>query len=418
MSPGIYIMLAAIAISIVCDLYLFNALRRAFTNRLVQGRFFKPVYWGLAGLLVLGALIALFPLFGIGKRAAILMVFCVVLACRFCLLPFLLINDWRESIRKKKQVQTPAAARPNSEAISRSQFLAKAGLIATAAPIGALIYGTTTVYDYHIQRVKLYMPNLPKKFDGLKLGQLSDIHSGSLKDKKAVNRGLDMLLGEKPDLIFFTGDLVNHVTSEMRDWQDVFARVKAPLGVFSSMGNHDYGDYHDWNSWQEQQKNIDDMVQTHKNMGWQLLRNENRRLKVDGEEIGILGCENWGLFSQFPKYGKLDLTTRNTDDLPVKLLLSHDPTHWRQEVLPHYPNIDMMFAGHTHGMQFGVRSEYIQLSPIELMYHEWAGHYRQGAQQLYVNVGFGFLAYPGRLGILPEITIFELKASTDPALKA
>ncbi|WP_431200953.1 metallophosphoesterase [Mucilaginibacter sp. P25] len=182
------------------------------------------------------------------------------------------------------------------------------------------------------------------------------------------------------------------------------------------MGNHDYGDYGDWNSPADKKKNHDDLITTHKNMGWNLLRNENRRLKINGEEIGILGIENWSEYSRFPKYGRMDLAVKNTDDLPVKLLLSHDPSHWRAEVLPKYPQIDAMFAGHTHGMQFGVRTPHFQYSPIKYVYNEWAGHYQENKQQLYVNVGFGFVGLTGRVGILPEITIFTLKAGRDPSL--
>jgi predicted MPP superfamily phosphohydrolase len=188
-----------------------------------------------------------------------------------------------------------------------------------------------------------------------------------------------------------------------------FSKVKAPLGVFSSLGNHDYGDYWDWPSEAAKQKNMDDLVATHNNLGWQLLRNENRRLKIGNEEIGILGCENWGTLHRFPRHGRMDLTVKNTDDLPVKLLLSHDPSHWRAEVLPKYPQIDMVFAGHTHGMQMGVQTEHFQWSPVQYIYNEWAGFYREGQQQLYVNVGYGFIGMPGRVGILPEITIFTLR---------
>jgi hypothetical protein len=203
----------------------------------------------------------------------------------------------------------------------------------------------------------------------------------------------------------------------MNGYQDIFAKVKAPLGVYSVLGNHDYGDYADWTSMTAKRKNLDNLKATHKNMGWDLLLNSNRRLKVDGEEIGILGVENWGALSRFPKYGKMEEAVKNTDDLPVKLLLSHDPSHWRAQVLPKYPQIDVMFSGHTHGMQFGVQTEHFQWSPIEFVYKEWAGLYRQDQQQLYVNVGYGFLGYPGRVGILPEITIFELKAGNpSPAL--
>jgi hypothetical protein len=202
----------------------------------------------------------------------------------------------------------------------------------------------------------------------------------------------------------------------MRDYQDIFARVKAPLGVFSSLGNHDYGDYLDWPNESWAQRNFQYLLDTHKNMGWDLLRNDHRRLKVNGEEIGILGVENWGAVNRFPNRGRLDLAMKDTEDLPVKLLLSHDPSHWRAQVLDH-PEIDVMFAGHTHGMQFGVRTKDFQWSPIRYIYKEWAGLYRERHQQLYVNVGYGFLGYPGRLGILPEITIFTLKASADPSLQ-
>ena len=201
----------------------------------------------------------------------------------------------------------------------------------------------------------------------------------------------------------------------MIHYQDIFSKVKAPLGVYSSLGNHDYGDYGTWPSMADKKKDHEDLIATHKNMGWNLLLNEHRRLKVNGEEIGILGVENWGELTMFPKYGRMDLTTKNTDDLPVKLLLSHDPSHWRGEVLSQYPQIDAMFSGHTHGMQFGVRTDYFQWSPIEYVYKEWAGLYQEGKQQLYVNVGYGFVGLAGRVGILPEITIFTLKAGQDPS---
>ena len=280
-----------------------------------------------------------------------------------------------------------------------------------AIPLASLSYGVfSSAYDYRVKRRTLYLPNLPKAFDGIKLGQLSDIHSGSFYDRKAVIGGVDMLLKEKPDMIFFTGDLVNNVASEMYEYQDIFSKVKAPLGVFSVLGNHDYGDYHYGQGTSAAKiKNLADVKKTHKNMGWDLLLNENRRLKIDGEEIAILGIENWGV-GRFAKYGRMDLAIKDIDDVPVKLLLSHDPSHWRAQVLPEYPQIDAMFSGHTHGMQFGLVTEKFQWSPAQYIYKEWAGLYKQGLQQLYVNVGYGFLGYPGRVGILPEITIFELRS--------
>jgi len=408
---------------LIVDFYLIRGIRVGFKKwKFAQKKTFSVIYWLLSVAITFGLFISIFAQTGLGFRAAFLLVFCLLVFTKALFLPFMLADDIRRLVKWYKQKKTtPAPAEEKADtfkAIPRSEFLMKAGLLAGSIPLAGLTYGTISgVYDYRVQYHKLYLPNLPKAFDGMRLGQISDIHSGSFYNKKAVAGGVEMLMKEKADVIFFTGDLVNIYASEMKDYQDIFAKVKAPLGVYSSLGNHDYGDYLDWREEDIKVKNFKAIVETHKNMGWDLLRNENRRLKVGGEEIGILGVENWSAMSRFLKRGRMDLAVKNTDDLPVKLLLSHDPSHWRAEVLPQYPQIDAMFAGHTHGMQFGVRTEHFQWSPIKYIYNEWAGFYRQGAQQLYVNVGYGFLGYPGRLGILPEITIFELKASADPSLQ-
>jgi len=409
---------------VLADIYITTGLRATFKKwRFLQGKYFLIIYWAVSLLLIAGLIGSVYTKFNVGLKGAILLLFFLLLFCKVCFLPFILVDDvrrlalWVARKRHKPEPEFPAST-PKPDTIPRSEFLLKAGLIAGALPLAGLSYSIiNSVYDYRIKRRTLYLPNLPKAFDGIKLGQLSDIHSGSFYNKKAVLGGIEMLLNEKPDVIFFTGDLVNVKTSEMQHYQDIFAKVKAPLGVYSVLGNHDYGDYAWWPDAAAKRKNLDDLKATHKNMGWDLLMNENRRLKVDGEEIGILGIENWGQLSRFPKYGRMDLAVKNTDDLPVKLLLSHDPSHWRAQVLPQYPQIDVMFSGHTHGMQFGVQTEHFQWSPIQFVYKEWAGLYREAQQQLYVNVGYGFLGYPGRVGILPEITIFELKASANPALK-
>ena len=422
MQSQLPIILLICAISLLCDLYIVGGVRAALKKwTFTQTITFTWLYWGLSFALCFGILMTNFMHSGLGSRAALLLGFFLVLFSKLLFLPFMLADDirrvakWYKSRSAKK---ADSAKQPGPNAIPRSEFLMKAGLLAGAIPLAGITYGAISgAYDYRVKHRKLYLPNLPKAFDGIKLGQISDIHSGSFYNKKAVLGGVEMLLKEKPDFIFFTGDLVNKETKEMYDYQDIFSKVKAPLGVYSTLGNHDYGDYHDWNSWEEHEKNFRDMLVTHKNLGWDLLMNENRRLKVGGEEVGILGVENWGTLSWFQKRGRMDLATQNTADLPVKLLLSHDPSHWRAEVVPQYPKVDVMFAGHTHGMQFGVQTEHFRWSPVQYIYKEWAGFYREGAQQLYVNVGYGFLGYPGRLGILPEITIFELKAGADPLLQ-
>jgi len=398
---------------IAFDFYFYKAVLSVFKNWKPSTRkIFGIAWWTYSLLLIAGVFAGIFLNLFLTLRAIILVAFFLTCGSKFVMLPFLLIDDLRRfliKIVRPKQASDPREPLPG-DAIPRSEFLVKAGLVAAAVPLTSLSWGIVSgAYDYQVRRRNLYLPNLPKAFDGLTLGQITDVHSGSFYNKKAVNGGIDMLLGEKPDMIFFTGDLVNDMASEMRDYQDSFSRIKAPLGVYSCLGNHDYGDYHFGKGPSPAKaKNLQDVIKTHELMGWDLLMNENRRIKVDGEVIGVLGIENWGM-GRFPKYGRMDLAVKDTDDLPVKLLLSHDPSHWRNQVLTEYPQIDAMFSGHTHGMQFGVRTENMQWSPVQYIYKEWAGLYQENNQQLYVNVGYGFLGYPGRVGILPEITIFTLK---------
>jgi predicted MPP superfamily phosphohydrolase len=411
-----------IAALLLIDRYVLSGLRGLPQKR----RFFHKAsftrsYWIFNVSLLAVILLVIYIKVGFAVRLGLLILFFLGYLCKVSFALFILIDDLRRIgnylARKKTAPQKPGTP-PGPFAIPRSEFLMQAGLLAGVVPLAAIgLNMKSGLYDYHVKRHTLYLPNLPKAFDGLRLGQISDIHSGSFYNPRAVRGGVEMLMHEKADLIFFTGDLVNKITPEMRDYQDIFSKIKAPLGVFSSLGNHDYGDYADWPNEAAKQKNFNDLVTIHKNLGWDLLRNENRRLKIGNDEIGILGVENWGAIHRFPRRGRMDLTVKNTNDLPVKLLLSHDPSHWRAQVLPEYPQIDMVFAGHTHGMQMGVQTEHFQWSPVQYIYNEWAGFYREGAQQLYVNVGYGFIGIPGRVGILPEITIFELKAAADPKFK-
>ena len=417
-------LISSVAVFLLVDFYVIKGLpslakKWQFLNKknVVKG------YYILSALLLVGAILASIIEIKFQIRLAVLVYFFVVFLFKVCFAIFLLIDDLRRValyfIQSKKQKSPLVQSKEDSPFdIPRSEFLLKAGLLAGAVPLAALRLNMKSgLYDYEVRRLKLYLPNLPKAFDGLKLAQISDIHSGCFYDKKAVLGGVEMLIKEKVDLIFFTGDLVNDNVDEMGDYQDVFSKIKAPLGVFSILGNHDYGDYGYPVESSAKKKNHDDLIATHKNMGWNLLLNENRRIKVDNEEIGILGVENWGAFNNFPNYGRMDLTVKNTDDLPVKLLLSHDPSHWRAQVLPQYPQIDAMFSGHTHGMQLGVRTKNFQWSPIKHIYNEWAGLYNEGPRQIYVNVGYGFTGVEGRVGILPEITIFELKSGSAPPAK-
>jgi predicted MPP superfamily phosphohydrolase len=418
MANRIFVLLTLVLVVLALDFYIYKAILNARKNwSEVKRNRFSISWWAITLLFFIGIFLSIYFNIRLTIRAIILVAFFLSFIGKVFFALFLLVDDVRRLaiLVKRKVIQTKSSAIAG-EPIKRSDFLLKAGTIAAALPISSLSFGIISgAYDYKIVRQKLYLANLPKAFDGLSLAQISDIHSGSFYDRKSVLGGVEMLMKEKPDLIFFTGDMVNNIASEMREYQDIFSKLKAPLGVYSVLGNHDYGDYFFGRGPSAAKaKSLADVKQTHKNMGWNLLLNEHRSIKIGGEEIGILGIENWGA-GRFAKYGRMDLAVQNTDHFPVKLLLSHDPSHWRAQVLENYPQIDAMFSGHTHGMQFGVRTKEFQWSPVEYIYKEWAGLYHEKNQQLYVNVGYGFLGYPGRVGILPEITIFELKSGVAPA---
>jgi uncharacterized protein len=296
---------------------------------------------------------------------------------------------------------------PEGQGIPRSTFLSWLGLGLGGTLFGTLLFGFGNKYNYQVKKIKLSFKNLPAAFKGMRMVHISDIHSGSFQDIRAVNKGIDLILKQQPDLIVFTGDLVNDRATEMEPYQNSFGRLTAPLGVFSTLGNHDYGDYVQWPTAQAKIDNLEALKKVHANMGWRLLMNEHVVLDKKGEKIALLGIENWGAKARFPKYGKMDLAYPGTENIPFKILLSHDPSHWDAQILPEYPGIDLMLSGHTHGMQFGLENPYFKWSPVQWMYKQWAGLYEQGAQKLYVNRGYGFIGYPGRVGILPEITVIE-----------
>jgi uncharacterized protein len=323
---------------------------------------------------------------------------------------FVMVDDLQRGVRWVANYFSGGDSQPiGGKTIPRSEFLTKAAMVATAIPFGTMAYGIISgAHDYRVRRVKVTLPNLPAAFDGMRIGHISDIHSGSFYNRTAVKGGVDMLMREKPDVVFFTGDLVNNQAVEMRDYVDVFDKVRAPLGVFSVTGNHDYGDYHQWASQDEKRKNFRDLMAAHKQMGYQLLMNEHRFIREGADRIAIIGNENWG-GRGFAKYGKLSQAFNGTHDAPVKLLLSHDPSHWDLQVRREFPEIDIMFSGHTHGFQFGVEIGGIKWSPSQYAYKQWSGLYHEGKQFLYVNRGFGYLGYPGRIGMPPELTIMELK---------
>lgn len=299
---------------------------------------------------------------------------------------------------------------------SRRKFLSTLALGLAAIPFASLLYGMYKgKYDFRVLKYTLYFEDLPDAFDGYRISQISDIHSGSFDDKKKIEYGVDLLKEQDSDLVVFTGDLVNNMASEMEGWESVFSRVSARDGVYSVLGNHDYGDYHNWESREAKQQNLEKLKQTHADMGWDLILNENRFIEKNGERIALVGVENWGA-GGFKKAGDLDKAGSGVDHNDFKILLSHDPSHWEQEVRKHDKHYHLTLSGHTHGMQFGIEIPGLfKWSPVQYRYKHWAGIYEEAGKYINVNRGFGFLAYPGRVGIWPEISVIELKKGSKPA---
>ncbi len=250
---------------------------------------------------------------------------------------------------------------------------------------------------------------LPKSFAGLRVVQISDIHSGSLQNHRAVESAVQKINAQNPDLIFFTGDLVNNIADEATSFIDIFSKLRAKHGVYSILGNHDYGDYVAWPDAATKEANLNKLKHIHAQMGWRLLLNEHVRIEQNGESIAIAGVENWSAKGRFSSYGKLQQALAGLADAATILLLSHDPSHWEAEIPDHPAEVDMTFSGHTHGMQFGLEWWKWRWSPVQYLYRQWAGLYNRNHQFLYVNRGFGVIGYPGRVGILPEITVFTLQ---------
>jgi predicted MPP superfamily phosphohydrolase len=297
----------------------------------------------------------------------------------------------------------------NGHRISRLKFLNYIALGMAVLPFGGFIYGMIKgAFDYKVHRVKVVLPNLPSEFNGFKIVQISDIHSGSFASTTHVEEAVKIILQQQADIIFFTGDLVNNEATEMQPFMNVLNKLTAPMGVFSTLGNHDYGDYVQWDSPEAKRKNLEDLKVIHKQLGWRLMMNEHVALTKGDASIALIGIENWGGNLNFPKYGDLKKAHAGTEKYPVKLLLSHDPSHWDKQVRPEYKDIDITFSGHTHGFQMGIEIPGFKWSPSQYFYKEWAGLYTEDNQHIYVNRGLGFLGYPGRVGILPEITVMEL----------
>ncbi|RPD41265.1 metallophosphoesterase [Chitinophaga barathri] len=291
----------------------------------------------------------------------------------------------------------------------RSIYVSEAAAVLAGIFFLIILFGLTRGrHFYKVKKETLYFPDLPEAFDGFTITQLSDVHSGSLSDVKGVQKGLDMADAQNSDLLLFTGDLVNNMASEMTPWIPLFAKLKAPYGKYSVLGNHDYGDYIRWESKTAKDANLNHLKEIHSEIGFKLLLNESVTISKHGQSIALIGVENWGK-GGFHKYGDLKRATAGVPDNAFKILMSHDPSHWDEVTVDHDQHVHLTLAGHTHGMQFGIELFGFKWSPVKYVYKQWAGLYQQGGKYLYVNRGFGYHGLKGRVGIWPEITVLTLK---------
>ena len=395
-------------ISILFDIYFYQIIKKYNKNKWVN--LLIPIYWSFTIIAITNFFLYSFQ-FELGYYYKTISFNIIIgnFISKVLSLPFLLIDDLRRLIIyifRKKTLKS-------SNKISRSKFLSISASLAYGIPITSLTYGilSNNVYDYRIKRRQINFKKLPLAFDGIKVCHVSDIHVGSLRNRLAVRGGIDMITNEKPDVIFFTGDLVNDKAKELIGWGDDLSKIKAPLGVFSVLGNHDYGEYTSWENEISKTKNFNDLLTGQKEFGWNLLRNQNTRITVDEESINIIGVENWSASRRFQQYGKLDVAYEGLNKNEFKLLMSHNPSHWNAHVTNNFRDIDLTLSGHTHGLQYGIDIGKFRVSPVRLAYKQWADLYTSNNQYIYVNRGFGFMGYPGRVGILPEITILTLKRS-------
>lgn len=291
---------------------------------------------------------------------------------------------------------------------SRRTFVSKVALGLAAIPFASTLYGMMRgKYNYQVVKHTLFFNDLPEAFDGYKITHLSDIHSGSFDNAEKIAYGMDLINEQESDVILFTGDIVNNTADEMDGWIPYFKSLKAKDGKYSVLGNHDYGEYTRWKTVEEKEQNFQAIKDIHPKIGFNLLLNESVYIEKENEKIALVGVENWG--TRFKKVGDLNKASENIKNEDFKILMSHDPSHWDTEVKNHPNNYQLTLSGHTHGMQFGIEIPGIKWSPVQYVYKQWAGIYETFGRYINVNRGFGFLAFPGRVGIWPEITVITLK---------
>ncbi|MBU1099554.1 MAG: metallophosphoesterase [Bacteroidetes bacterium] len=401
------------------DFYTYRGLKKIIATFSVQNKKRSKIFfWTLTGLIISGMFI--FVLFSSQNHPSGDMYFFHIVSGIFILiyvpkLVFMLFNllddlallaKWLMPLipRQKKELNK------NNKSISRRQFIIRTGAILAGVDLLAFAYGIAWGrFNFTIRKEIIKSSKIPKEFEGLKIVQLSDLHIGSfVKSKEKISEAVKIVNDQNPDIILFTGDFVNNISSEIDPFIEILSGLKAKHGKYSILGNHDYGNYITWESDEAKRENLEKLILHQQNLGFDLLMNESREILLGDSLIELVGVENWGL-KPFPQYGDLNKAMALTKPDTFKILLSHDPTHWDEQVLGQ-TNIDLTLSGHTHGAQMGVELGNFRWSPVNLRYKRWGGMYEEGEQKLYVNTGIGFIGFPGRVGMPPEITVLELRS--------
>lgn len=403
-----------IFIFVLLDLYIFRGLYLSIHS---STPYVKWLIYGIYGFLTLSFYIA-FIGYGVTDynnwnrkfRFAVMSLMILNLSFKLIALPFFLVHDVKNLF---EFIYLKLSSKPTSEfsnKISRAGFLQKSGLILGGTMMGTLLWGMLkTAYNLKINRAKIAIKGLPDEFVGLKIAQISDMHLGSFATTAPIVHLVNRINELEADIVLFTGDLVNNMATEVESFKDILGNIQAKFGVFSSLGNHDYGEYVNWTSQQARDDNHRAVIDWHKHFGWDILLNEHRIIEKSGKKLAIIGVENWSTDHYFPSKGDLQKAYTGTEDAAVKILLSHDPSHWDAQVNQSFKDVHITFSGHTHGFQFGIEIPgIIKWSPSKYKYKQWAGLYSKEEQYIYVNRGVGFIGYNGRVGIQPEVALMEL----------
>lgn len=401
---------------ILIDLYAYKGVNVAMENHsIVLRRIVRFLYWTIS-ISILGMIA--WTILGMQSTQArrdhshvfsLVAIFLLFFLPKLIIVVFHGLDDLLHAGRWLWSKMLPGPSDGSGETLNRANFLSQLGLVLATVPFAGVLYGVTKGrHRFNVARIPVRSAGIPKAFNGLRIVQISDMHLGSYGDDTSiVQKGVDMINAEKPDLILFTGDLVNDYADEAEKFVPILSKLEAPMGKFSILGNHDYSDYVKWDSATAKSENLEKLKKLQHDMGFTLLLDRNVTLQKDGDQVGLIGVQNWG--KRFQQYGDLAKAMRGSEVHPFRILMSHDPTHWEEQVKG--TGIDLTLSGHTHGAQFGVRINGRTYSPAQWVYRHWAGEYQENGQTLYVNRGFGFIGFPGRVGMPPEITVFDLQVA-------